>query len=409
MRILTYTSLFPNSQKPLQGIFVLQRVGHLARLPGNRVCVVAPVPYFPRWLRGTRWRRDGQVPSHEVIDGLTVHHPRYPLLPKVSMPFHGLLMFLGSLLLVWRLHREWKFDCIDAHFVYPDGFAAVLLGMILHLPVVVSARGSDINLYPGFPAIRPLIRWTLRRAAGLIAVSTSLAKSMIRLGTREKKVCVIGNGIDPTLFYPVDVGEAKACLGLEPGQRIVLSVAALVPAKGLHFLIPAFAQVLSRFQGLRLCIIGEGKERNRLETLIRTHGLESSVFLQGSVPNDQLRYWYSAAELTCLVSSREGWPNVVQESLACGTPVLATPVWGIPEIVVSPVLGVLVEQDVMEIASALERSLGMQWDRRAIAEYAANRTWHAVATEVDSFLHSIVCRFLSQGPQLHAEGSSRDV
>jgi teichuronic acid biosynthesis glycosyltransferase TuaC len=409
MRILTYTSLFPNSQKPLQGIFVLQRIGHLARLPGNRVCVVAPVPYFPRWLQGTRWQKEGQVPSHEVIDGLTVFHPRYPLLPKVSMPFHGLLMFLGSLLLVRRLHREWKFDCIDAHFVYPDGFAAVLLGRILGLPVAVSARGSDINFYPGFRTIRPLIRWTLHRAAGLIAVSTSLAEGMIRLGSRRSYVCVIGNGIDPTRFYPVDVGEARACLGLEPGQRLVLSVAALVPAKGLHFLIPAFAQVLSKFRDLRLYILGEGKERKRLESLISTYGLESSVFLQGSVPNDQLRYWYGAAELTCLVSSREGWPNVLQESLACGTPVLATRVWGTPEIVVSPVLGVLVDQDVAQIASALEQSLRKQWDRRAIAEHAANRTWHATATEASNFLHSIVRRFSSREQQLHAERSARDV
>ena len=115
MRVLTFTSLFPNRVQPLLGIFIYQRVAHFAARPGNTVQVIAPVPYFPRWLPWTRWRKAGQVPAKERIGDLDVYHPRYLLLPKVSMPLHGLSMFLGCLLLALRLRKTIGFDCIDAH------------------------------------------------------------------------------------------------------------------------------------------------------------------------------------------------------------------------------------------------------------------------------------------------------
>jgi teichuronic acid biosynthesis glycosyltransferase TuaC len=397
LRVLTLTGLFPNSEKPLQGVFIFQRVAHLAKRVGNHVEVVSPVPYFPRWLPSTRWRKEGQIPSQEKIGNLTVHHPRYLLLPKISMPFHGLLMFLGCLRLAVRLHREMKFDCIDAHFVYPDGFCAVLLGRILKLPVIVSARGSDINLYPSFRLIRPLIRWTMRHSAGLVAVSAALRNVMLELGAHPDRTLVIGNGIDLVRFSPVAPAEARSHLGLPGSGGIILSVGALIPSKGFQYLIPAFAQLASRFPNHHLYILGEGHYRSRLLEIIRECNLESQVTLVGSVPNEQLRYWFSAAKVGCLVSSREGWPNVLQESMACGTPVLATRVWGSPEIVVSEELGLLVEQDVQKIAVALESAVTRDWDRKHISQEAAKRTWQVVAAEVEQFLSISVARWSPYG------------
>jgi len=392
VRILTYTSLFPNKVKPVLGIFIFQRVFHFARRPGNLVQVIAPVPFFPRWIRWSRWKKEGQVPDRESIGTLDVRHPRFFLIPKISMPFHGLLLFLGSWRLASRLHREMQFDCIDAHFVYPDGFAAVLLGKLLRIPVVVSARGTDINQYPGFRLIRPMIRWTLRNASGNIAVSASLKEVMIGLGTAESSMRVIGNGIDPERFHPVDPSVARERLGLPQGVPILVSVGGLIPRKGFHFLIPAFAQVASRFPGSRLYILGEGEFRSRLEALVRESKLEDRIFLPGSSPNEELHFWFSAANLSCLVSSREGWPNVLQESLACGTPVLATKVWGAPEVVVSSELGFLVKQDVSAIAESLAQALEKDWNRGAIARHAATRTWAVVAGEMEDYLKECVSR-----------------
>jgi teichuronic acid biosynthesis glycosyltransferase TuaC len=393
MRILTLSSLFPNRAKPVLGVFIFQRMSHLARRAGNHVQVIAPVPYFPRWLRWSRWQAEGQVPPQETIGNLLAFHPRYPLLPGVSMPLHGLLLFLGTWRLAMRLHKQQPFDCIDAHFIYPDCFAAILLGKLLGLPVIVSARGTDINLYPSFRLIRPMIRWTLRHSAGAIAVSSSLRDVMLALGLSEDRVCVIGNGIDPERFHPVDPLEARRQLGLPETGEILVSVGGLIPRKGFHFLIPAVAQIAQRFPALRLYILGEGEYRSTLEALIRECKLEEIVFLRGNVPNEQLRYWFSAASLSCLVSSREGWPNVLQESLACGTPALATRVWGAPEVIVSPELGLLVEQDSKSIAEALGTALKKQWNREAIARHAAERTWAVVAKDVEDYLSFCVSRW----------------
>jgi teichuronic acid biosynthesis glycosyltransferase TuaC len=386
LRVLTYTSLFPSREKPVQGIFIFQRISHLAQRPGVEVQVIAPVPYFPSWLRATGWQKEGQTPRKEQIGNLAVHHPRYLLLPKISMPFHGMLMFLGTFLSAARLHRESPFDCIDAHFIYPDCFAAVLLAKLLKLPVIVSARGTDINLYPSFKIIKPMIGWTLRNSAGAIAVSSSLRDVMLEFGLAPESVCVIGNGIDVSRFNPVDPLQARAQLQIPLDAQVAVSVGGLVPRKGFHFLIPAVAAIASRHPKLRLYIIGEGEERSRLESLIRECGLQDRSVLVGSVPNEQLRLWYSAADVSCLVSAREGWANVLQESMACGTPVIATRVWGAPEIVVSPDLGILVDQNSPAISAALESALATHWNRQAIAHHAHQRTWQTVAAEVEQFL-----------------------
>src|SRR5271165_6882811 len=198
MRILTFTSLFPNLADPNFGIFIFQRTSHLARRDGNSVEVVAPVPYAPKFLKPSI----AAIPSTEVIGNLQVHHPRYPLVPKISMPLHGLLMYAGCIGYVRRLHQQHRFDCIDAHYVYPDGLAAVLIGRSLGIPVVVSARGTDIHTFPGFMTIFPQIRWVLRHATGVAAVSDSLRRIMLDLEPALTDVQTIGNGVDHQRFFP---------------------------------------------------------------------------------------------------------------------------------------------------------------------------------------------------------------
>jgi glycosyltransferase involved in cell wall biosynthesis len=392
LRVLSFTSLYPNNVNPLQGIFIHQRVTHLARRPGTSVEVIAPVPYFPSWLPITRWRRFGQVCREEEIDGARVHHPRYPLASGISMPLHGWLEFLGCLGLARRLHKQAKFDCIDAHFVYPDGFAAVLLGKFLGLPVIVSARGTDINVYPALRLIRPMLRWTLTNAAGVIAVSGDLKKRIIDLGISETKIQVIPNGVDVQRFQPQNMSEARRRLGLAEAGPMIVSVGSLIESKGHHLLIAAVAELVPRFPELRLHIIGEGVYRGGLERLIHEKRLQDRVFLMGNRPNEELATWFSAADLSCLMSSREGWPNVISESLACGTPVLATRVGGIPELIVSPDLGSMVERGIASIAKRLEESLSKNWDRQEISKKASSRSWDTVAEEVAKCLESKILR-----------------
>jgi glycosyltransferase involved in cell wall biosynthesis len=375
--------LFPTSADPTYGIFIYQRSAHLAQRPGNEVVVVSPVPYFPRWLKARRWRAASELPSQEEIGGLTVHHPRYLLVPKISMPFHALSMFLGSLGRVRGLNRSARIDCIDAHFVYPDGLAAVLLGRFLGVPLIVSARGTDINLYPSFKLIRPMIRWTLSQADGVIAVSGALKEAMVALGVNPDKIHVIPNGVNTERFHQINREEARSKLNLPAGVPMVVSVGALIRPKGHLTLVRAFARIAPRHPDLKLYVLGEGPLRSELDSLVRELRLEDRVQLLGKRPNQELQQWFNAAEVSCLASEREGWPNVVTESLACGTPVVATRVGGIPEIIHSRELGILVDPTVDSVADGLERALSKTWDREAISKQTRARTWATVAGEVE--------------------------
>ncbi len=388
MHILTFTTLFPNSTDESFGVFIYQRMAHVARRPGNQVTVVAPVPYFPRWIRSERWSAISRLPEVEQIGELTVHHPRYLLIPKLSMYVHGLLIFLGAFLTVRKLQRQNKFDCIDAHYIYPDCFAAVLMGKLLKLPVAASARGTDINLFPSYRFLRPMIRWTLKSTAGNIGVCRALSDEMVALGAPADRVTVIGNGVDPERFRPVDRVQARNELKIALDAEVVVAVGALIPRKGYHFLIPAVAEVAKRHPRLLLYIVGKGDTRE-LKELTRAHSVEDRVTFAGSRPNEELKFWYSAADISCLVSSREGWPNVVLESLACGTAVVATGLWGVPEILVSPKLGLMVKQEVASIAEGIAAALEKDWDREEIIRYARTRTWSTVANEVEQYLLKI--------------------
>jgi glycosyltransferase involved in cell wall biosynthesis len=386
MRLLSFTSLFPSSIKPNHGIFVYQRLAHLAKRNGNLVEVVAPLPYVPKRLVLAGGSEFARVPDRERIGHLTVHHPRYPLAPKISMPFHGLSMYLGAMGLARRLHREFRFDLVDGHYVYPDGLGAVLVARRLGLPVILTARGTDMNVFPRFLTIRPQIRWSLRQAAGVVTVSEALKAKVTGLGIPAEKVRTIGNGVDLTRFEPLDRATARRHLGLPEGGQVLLSVGALLATKGHGLLLSSVQRLALRYPDLRAYIVGDGPMRGELEATIRRLRLEDRARLIGPVGNEQLKYWYSGATVSCLLSAREGWPNVLLEALGCGTPVVSTRVGGAAEVIGSDELGVLVEPDLDSIIAGLSRALETRWDRRRLAQYARQRTWDVVARELEDFL-----------------------
>ncbi|PWT94293.1 MAG: glycosyl transferase family 1, partial [Acidobacteria bacterium] len=329
--MLVYTTLFPNSVQPINGNFILERIRHL--VPFADISVIAPIPYFPSINLYQRWFEFAMVPHTERIAGFNVDHPRYLVLPRIGMTTHGLSMFAGSLPQVRRRLRAADYDLIDAHYIYPDGLAAIVLGTLFNKPVVVSARGSDVNVFSKFHAIRPLIRQVLARADAVVAVAQSLKDLMIGLGCPGEKITVIGNGVDPVKFKPEPRCTARQELGLPTENAIVLSVGQLLELKGFHILIDAMVGLRRLRPNLTLVIVGEGPYRPRLEKQIRNLALEENVRLVGARPHEQLSQWYSAADVFCLASSREGWANVVMEAMACGCPVIATPVGGTAEIV----------------------------------------------------------------------------
>ncbi|HEX7186072.1 MAG TPA: glycosyltransferase family 4 protein [Thermoanaerobaculia bacterium] len=384
MHILTLTTLFPNSLQPVHGVFIRNRMESFTRKYGLAWTVLAPVPYFPRIPIAPRaiYRVYARVPALEEPWGYPIHHPRYLVTPKLGMRFYGSWMAEAVRRTVLEIHRKRPIDVIDCHYVYPDGTAGIRMGRELGIPVILSARGTDLSLYPRFPAIRPRIQRNLEACQHLICVCSDLQTRAVELGTPPEKTSVIGNGVDVQLFRKGDRGEARRKLGLPPTGRILLSVGHLTARKGFHLVLEAFAGL--RDQDLFLVIAGEGEEKERLAKQAERLGIHSRVVFPGAVLNRDLPDWYSAADLFVLASSREGWPNVLCEAQAIGLPVVANRGWGgVPEIIDHPSLGILVEErNVEALRAALDRALQTRWDNTQIEERGRSRTWDQVSEKL---------------------------
>lgn len=390
MRILVFSSLYPNNVWPSHGVFVKERMTHFTRLTGCELKVVAPVPYFPALQIGSRWRYS-QVVAQETIDGIEVCHPRYFITPKVGMTLYGWLMFCSVLPKVKALKERYAFDMIDAHFLYPDGFAATLLGRALKTPVVVSARGNDVLLYARFPLIRPFLRKTLRTANQAIAVSHELKDAMIGVGGTAEKIRVIPNGVDSEKFNHITREEARATLGLLQ-KKTILSAGHLIARKGFDRLLAAVRDICASQSGVavQVVIVGEGPLRNELERMAGSLGLGDRVRFVGHIPHQNLALWYSAADVFCLFSRQEGCPNVVLESLACGTPVVATPVGEVPAILSSEEVGLLAKPEGHLLAQQLARALEKPWSPNTIRMHAKKYSWEGVTRALEEVFHAAV-------------------
>jgi glycosyltransferase involved in cell wall biosynthesis len=378
MRVLVFSSLYPNALQPQFGLFVHRRVEAVARR-GVQVRVVAPVPFFPPGLPLERWRAYAQVPARERLGKILVEHPRYLHLPGPGMYSQASSLYWSMRPQLLRIRREFDFDLIDAHYVYPDGVAAVRLERALGVPCVITARGSDINLLPRFGLVRRQIAGALGAADAVVAVSGALGDKVVQLGAPRERLKIVPNGIDRDVFYFGDLAEARRRLGIYNDDRMLLSVGNLHELKGHALVLEALARLRDR--GLRASyhIIGTGAEEPQLQAKIAALRLQDCVHLQGAIPNERLRPWYQAASLFVLASSREGWPNVLNEALACGTPVVATKVGGVPEIVRHGDNGLLTERSAEAIADAIETGLTTHWDRAGLARAAARTSWADVA------------------------------
>ena len=397
MKILTVTSLYPNEVQPNHGIFVENR---LRRIVGGAIeaRVVAPVPWFP-FTAGAfgRYARFARVPREETRCGIRVLHPRFPSIPKVGMSVAPLLMYAA----LERFVRggglgRYDFDLIDAHYFYPDGVAAALLGRRYGKPVVVTARGSDINLIAQYAIPRRQIIWAARKAAAVIAVSEALKERMVDLGIDPDRIFVLRNGVDLDAFQPKGTRSLRS---EAEGAPILLSVGNLVAGKGHDLAIRA----LTLLDGAELQIVGEGPLRASLEALAQSLSVGQRVRFLGRVPHERLTEVYGAADALILASAREGWPNVLLEAMACGTPVVATKVGGIPEIVKSSPAGVLVEERSPEaIASAVEGLLAAPPPRAATRAYAEQFGWQETIDAQRQLYHRLVVGRRSEGPGLEA-------
>jgi len=374
VKILTFSSLYPNSAQPNHGVFVENRLRHLTADRRVDSRVLAPAPWFPsRNPRFGHYAKLAAVPRREHRYDLEIDHPRYPVIPKLGMALAPLLMYAWCKPAVARLlDSGYDFDLIDSHYFYPDGVAAALLGRHFKKPVTITARGSDLNVLTDHPLPRRLMRWAARSAAGVITVSAALGERFHGLGFNCRRVRTLRNGVDLRGFRPVDRGPLIEKIGLR--APILLSVGNLVPAKGHDLAIGALPYIPEA----KLLIAGQGPDEDRLRKLVESLGLAPRVKFLGLVPHDRLYETYNTADVLVLASAREGWPNVLLEAMACGTPVAASQIPGIPEIVAGPAAGRLIPAREPEaVAKAVEDLLANPPSRAETRAYAEGFSWDA--------------------------------
>ena len=372
MRILTFSTLYPHAARPNHGIFVETRLRHLLASGKVESKVVAPVPWFPSSNpRFGEYAVFAKAPREERRHGIDVIHPRYLTVPKLGMSVAPFLLAAGVHSAVKNIIRNgYDFEIIDAHYFYPDGVAAILLGRHFGKPVVITARGTDVNLIPRYRLPRAMIRWAARHAAGIITVARALKEDLVGVGVPAGRIEVLRNGVDLQLFRPIEreAGRRK----LEISRTTLLSVGHLIPRKAHDLVI----QGLRWLPGLDLIVIGDGPEREALGALARESGAADRVRFVGSLAQEELRDYFGAADALVLASSREGWANVLLESMACGTPVVASNIGGTPEVVSAPEAGVLMAERTPEaVAEAVQRLFARYPDRGATRRYAEKFSW----------------------------------
>ena len=380
--------MYPTPASPGRGRFIHQRLLSLSRYA--QVKVIAPVSAFDF----ANCRRSMPIDRQDWSDGaVQVSHPAW-LYPPGGTVCNA--VFLASAL--WRrmgkLRHKFAFDLIDAHFGYPESIAAAWLAQAFRVPFCVTLRGSEL-LHRNYVARRHGMEWALRRAGRVIAVSKELAQFARECGVPCNRIAVISNGVSSDKFRPSNRADIRKRLGIPEHCRLILSAGHLIALKRHDWVIRAMRS-LDDGAPARLVIAG-GKGQGvrssaeELRELVARLDLCRVVTFTGELAQQELADWMSAADVFCTASAREGWPNVVHEALACGTPVVATSVGAIPDLLPSSDYGLIADNDdPLSFEAALRSALAKEWNRQSISYWAHSRSWEQVGTEVFQEFSSVL-------------------
>jgi glycosyltransferase involved in cell wall biosynthesis len=374
LNALIISHLWPRADIPHLGIFVADQVAELAK--HDAVCVMAPVDLT---------HRTEEIGLREILAGLPKYRARSrpnllpagsitpQIIPFRAAPFRQALALASAQNLAAALKRIdlSGFDLVHAHTLFPDGLAAALWLQDKSLPLVVTAHGSDAHSMPA--GVKKALPVLLARANGLIAVSQALADILTALGANPTKISVLPNGFAADQFALLHLPDRNS-------QKIVF-LGRLGAVKRADLLIRAMRHIPDR---IKLEIAGDGAEKAKLEELVSERGLGRRVTFLGQISRTQVPEFLAGAALLCIVSRMEGWPTVIFESLACGTPILATAVGGIPEALADDRLGVLVSSQISpaQLAEQIQTALEKRWDHTFIRESVQQYSWQAIVSRL---------------------------
>lgn len=391
-RLLSISTLYPNAQNPRFGTFVARSLEALAARDDWDVTVINPIGIPPIAFGKYAALKDIAVGGTE--NGVSVHRPTFPLIPKFGGRFNPALIARAVLPVAAKLQAEQPFDMLDAQFFYPDGPAAAQLAKELGLPFSIKARGADIHYWGAKAYGRKAMLEAGDESAGMLAVCDALKQDMTALGLPADKITRHYTGLDRDRFRPLDHTQLRSRLGKEFGiaigedETLLATTGALIPRKGQELVIGALAQLPSA----RLLLVGKGEDEAKLRALAGELGVAGRVHFLGSVDHDLLPIILSASDAMVLPSSSEGLANAWVEALACGTPLVITDAGGAREVVTSPAAGVIVERTAEAIAAGIMKLLTAPPSSEDVAAMASRFSWTnnavALAAHYDRILEA---------------------
>ena len=324
MRILFISNLYPNPHSPNAATFSRQQITALRNIA--HVDVIAPIPW-PVRLRVS-------IPYSYTDLDMEVHHPTYFYTPKILRGLYGQFYLASIRSIAEKLLATRNYDCIYSSWLFPDGWAAAQLASKFAIPLFVNVVGTDVNRLKMGSSVTEKALWVVDRAQRVIAVSNNLKKTLIKFGADPQKIEVVYNGVNRSIFRPMDRNKTRINLDIPIGRTVVLFVGNLKKEKGVFELTEAFAQLVKHRTDLdlELALVGSGPCEQKLRSFLKRNGGLNRVRFVGSIPLEEVAQWMNACDVFCLPSYMEGQPNVVIEALACQTRVVATNVGGIPEL-----------------------------------------------------------------------------
>ena len=386
LRVLSLSTLYPNAVNPNFGVFVERQMQAVAARGDVDLVMVNPVglPPFPLSLLA-RYRALRGVHAVEQRGGVSVLRPRFTVLPGTGGRFNARSEAAAVLPLARRLHALQPFDLIDAQFFYPDGPAAVQIAQALGLPSSIKARGADVHYWGHARGTADQVRDAARSASGLLAVANGLADDLAALGVERSKVTVHRTGLDRAVFRPLDRATCRSQLGLPVAGAVLACVGALIERKGQRFAIEALALV----PGATLLMAGVGPDEDRLRALAASLGLAKRVRFLGAVPHADLPVVLNAADVFVLPTASEGLANAWVEALACGAPVVTSPLPGAQELLTDPAYGRMAARDPVAIAAAVNELLAAPPPRDKVLAGAAEFSWEANAAALVGYWRNL--------------------
>ena len=361
-------------------MFVYQRLKALAQLEELEVC--SPVPWFPVLKKYTC------SDTAQDWQGLSVHRPGFFYLPAMMKNFDAQFYAKGLKNWLQQYCEKSMPNLLDAPFIWPDGVGVALLAKELGIPYSITLRGKIYECLK-VPSQTRQCAEALKGAAAVISVSSRMVDEALKLGAAKERLHVISNGVNLEHFALRDKQECRAQLGLPAGRRLIVTVAHLGHRKGHHEMIKALVGLP---EDVHLVIVGgaaQGGTVEQLKGIARDNGVDDRLILPGPQPYAKIPLYFSAADVSVLASYREGCPNAILEALASGTPVVATDVGAVPDILPDSVGRIVPPEQVEPLRDAVADVLDKRWNAEQVVADSGVKSWEQVAGEVQKVFRDL--------------------